>query len=106
MDSDHLNESSTQKGLEDFVDEMLDLSSRHYRRDGCDLLESIQSEELARKQFARLLGVMVKQPFTVEVPRRKSKKTESYIALRWQDEAASGPRKTPTALPDTASGGW
>jgi hypothetical protein len=98
--------SSTQRGLEDFVHGMFELSDKHYRRNGYDLLENIESEDLAKKQFARLFGVMVKQPFTVEVPRRKSKKTKSFIALRWRDEPATGPRKSPTALPDAASGSW
>ena len=50
-------------GVVDFEVSLRDLSRRHYRRDGSELLTNFAKDELARKRYARLLGVMVKQPF-------------------------------------------
>jgi hypothetical protein len=93
-------------GVEDFANALAKLSEKHYERDGSELLHSLRNDELARKQSARLLGVMVKQPFTVEVKRRKSKKTQSVIALRWRDEVLSGPRAGMTVLPKDTEQEW
>jgi len=104
--SQPINEHLIQAGVEAFVQSMSDLSERHYRRSSSELLEGLTDDDLARKQYARLLGVMVKQPFTVEVKRRKSKRTHSVIALRWEGESAAGPRATVRSLPQKAAGTW
>jgi hypothetical protein len=62
MDTSSTNKRA-QAGVENFAHALAELSQRHYQRDGSDLLESLADDELARKQYARLLGVMVKQPF-------------------------------------------
>jgi hypothetical protein len=64
-------------GVEDFALALAELSERHYGRSGSDLLKSLKKDPLARKQYARLFGVVAKQPFTVEVKRQKSLRTKS-----------------------------
>jgi hypothetical protein len=77
-------------GVKTFYKEFEELSERHYERHygraSGELLERLPHDELARLQYARLLGVMVKQPFTLEVSRPPSAKTRAVIALRWKDE--------------------
>jgi hypothetical protein len=93
-------------GVENFAQALAELSHRHYKRDGSDLLQRLTDDDLSRKQFARLLGVMVKQPFTVEVERRKSAKTHSVIALRWREEMLSGSRVAIRVLPKGTEQTW
>ncbi|SRR6266851_6060725 len=105
MDKLSANERA-RAGVENFAQALTELSHRHYKRDGSELLQSLTDDDLARKQYARLLGVMVKQPFTVEVKRRKSAKTHSVVALRWRDEVLSGPRAAIRVLPEGTPQAW
>jgi len=59
------------------------LSQRHYRRPLVDLLGNVDMP-LGRRQYARLLGVMLKEPFAIERKRRRSTATGAIIALDWK----------------------
>jgi len=104
--SQPIDKHSIEQGVEAFVQSMSDLSTRHYGLSGSELLEGLGGDDLARKQYARLLGVMVKQPFTVEVKRKKSKRTHSLIALRWEGESQAGTRATIVSLPQKSANTW
>lgn len=68
----------------------LDLvTRRHYERsDGLAGLLTEVDTPLGRRQFSRLLGVMVKAPFADERPRPPSDSTHAVFGLDWKDDAA------------------
>jgi hypothetical protein len=59
------------------------LALEHYRLSGPELLASLDTD-LGRIQYARLLGVMVKEPFAEPFKRRPSTRTKARIGLRWK----------------------
>jgi hypothetical protein len=62
------------------------LSRAHYRGlSAAELLGRLDTP-LGQRQFARLIGVMLKQPFADDVRRPPSKSTKSIIALHWKPE--------------------
>lgn len=60
------------------------LSSRHYKQNLKALLAYVETPK-GRRQYARLLGVMLKEPFAEEVARAPSKSTGAVIGLRWKE---------------------
>ncbi len=62
------------------------ISMRHYGRDLDDLMAGVDTP-LGRRQFARLLGVLIKEPFAVEHPRPPSESTKAVVGLQWKDNA-------------------
>jgi hypothetical protein len=68
------------------IDELQGLSRRHYREDLAAILGHAE-EPLARRQYARLIGVLIKEPFADEHMRAPSKSTKASIGLRWKDDA-------------------
>lgn len=60
-----------------------DLAQRHYRLTAEELLASLDTE-LGRRQYARLLGVLMKESFSEEYKRPPSEYTKSVIGLRWK----------------------
>ncbi len=61
------------------------LSRRHYRGQSAEQLLASVDTPLGRRQYARLLGVMLKEPFALEVERRPSESTRAVVAMRWKD---------------------
>ena len=60
------------------------LSSRHYKQNLKALLAHVETPK-GRRQYARLLGVMLKEPFAEEVARAPSESTGAVIGLRWKE---------------------
>jgi hypothetical protein len=62
---------------------------RHYERPGglTSLLGEVDTP-LGRRQFSRLLGVMVKEPFADEKRRPPSVSTHAVYAMQWKDDEA------------------
>jgi hypothetical protein len=58
---------------------------RHYDQSLSDLLSNVETPK-GRRQYSRLLGVLLKEPFSSEVERRPSKSTGAVIALRWKED--------------------
>jgi len=84
-----LTESETSKleaGVSAFARDVDRLAIAHYGRSGADLLKSLNTEE-GRKQYARLLGVIVKEPFADEFSRRPTAATKARIGLTWKPPA-------------------
>ncbi len=62
------------------------LSRRHYDRSLADLLGDFDTP-LARRQYVRLFGVLLKDPFSAEVGRRPSNATKASITLKWKPDS-------------------
>lgn len=61
------------------------ICQRHYKQSLPDLLSNVETPK-GRRQYARLLGVMLKEPFSIEVKRKPSESTGAVIALKWKDD--------------------
>jgi hypothetical protein len=61
------------------------LSRAHYRGMTAEELLGRLDTPLGQRQYARLLGVMLKEPFADSVQRPPSESTEAVIALRWKE---------------------
>jgi hypothetical protein len=69
------------------IAEILDrLSLAHYGLPLARLLLKVDTPR-GRRQYARLIGVLVKEPFADAVSRSPSKSTGAVIGLRWKDDA-------------------
>jgi hypothetical protein len=89
-----MNEAAIQAGVTAFERALDRLAPAHYRLSGEELRASLDTDQ-GRLQFARLLGVLVKEPFTDPFPRRPSTRTRARIGLKWKPaetlrEAAPG----------------
>ena len=62
------------------------ISDRHYNLTLDELLASVDTPK-GRRQYARLIGVLVKEPFANEVARKPSKSTGAVFALHWKENA-------------------
>jgi hypothetical protein len=62
-----------------------DISQRHYGIPFARLLAEADTP-LGRRQFARLMGVVVKEPFATEKSRRPSGSTHARIGLEWKPD--------------------
>ena len=64
------------------------VARRHYELEGglASLLENVETP-LGRRQFSRLIGVMVKAPFADERKRPPAESTHAIYAMDWKDEA-------------------
>ncbi len=60
-----------------------DLSERHYHLSLQNVLANVETP-LARRQFARLIGVMVKEPFAIQIARPPSESTGAVFRLDWK----------------------
>jgi hypothetical protein len=76
----------TATALENDIEEFDRISRAHYRRPFSELLADVDSP-LGRKQFARLLGVMVKEPFAETEDRPPAKATKAVKGLKWKTDA-------------------
>src|ERR1043165_6605620 len=63
------------------------LSRSHYRGLSAGELLARVDTPLGQRQFARLLGVMLKEPFADGVKRAPSVSTEAVIGLRWKPDS-------------------
>jgi hypothetical protein len=63
------------------------LSRAHYRGMTAEELLGRLDTPLGQRQYARLLGVMLKEPFADSVQRPPSESTKAVVALRWKDDA-------------------
>jgi hypothetical protein len=91
-----MNEDAIEAGVIVFERALDRLSPEHYRLTGAELLATLDTDQ-GRLQVARLLGVMVKEPFTEPFKRRPSTRAKARIGLKWK------PTQT---LRDTAPGTW
>jgi hypothetical protein len=73
------------KALQNAAKEFDRISRAHYGRPLPELLADVDSP-LGRKQFARLIGVMIKEPFAKTKDRRPSKATKAVKVLDWKSE--------------------
>jgi hypothetical protein len=71
------------------------IAERHYGRSLADILGDV-NDPLSKRQFARLLGVVVKLPFAMQIERPPSKSTNAKIALKWMDDATIRPTASET----------
>jgi hypothetical protein len=62
------------------------LCLRHYGIPFSQLLVDVDTP-LGRRQFARLMGVVVKEPFAIEKDREPSESTHARIGLDWKPDA-------------------
>jgi hypothetical protein len=62
------------------------ISRRHYGIPFAQLLADVDTP-LGRRQFARLMGVIVKEPFAIENNRKPSDSTHARIGLEWKPDA-------------------
>jgi endonuclease G, mitochondrial len=62
------------------------ISRRHYGISFSQLLANVDTP-LGRRQFARLMGVIVKEPFAIENKRKPSASTHARIGLEWKPDA-------------------
>ena len=78
-----MNEDAIQAGVIQFERALARLAPQHYRLSGAELLAALGTD-LGRIQYARLLGVMVKEPFAEPFDRRPSTRTRARIGLKWK----------------------
>lgn len=62
------------------------VSLRHYGIPFSQLLADVDTP-LGRRQFARMMGVIVKEPFSIEHQREPSESTHARIGLEWKPDA-------------------
>jgi hypothetical protein len=83
------NSGDIDEGVAAAVATLDSLARRHYperERDGLASLLADVETPLGRRQFSRLLGVIVKEPFAIERVRPPSKSTHAVLALDWKDD--------------------
>ncbi len=91
-----MNEAAIQAGVIAFERALERLAPAHYRLSGAELRAGLDTDQ-GRVQFARLLGVWVKEPFADPFPRRPSTRTRARVGLKW---------KPAEALREAAHGTW
>ena len=80
-----LSQSALRQGVQDFAAELERLAPKHYHLSASQLMRRLNTKR-GRLQYARLLGVIVKEPFADQIPRLASRATRAYVALRWKDK--------------------
>lgn len=83
-------------GVVTFAKDLDRLSTSHYGVSGAELLDSLDTAQ-GRRQYERLLGVLVKEPFATAVSRPPTATTKARVRLDW---------KPPRQIEAAYSGKW
>jgi hypothetical protein len=76
-------QETARRGVDEFAHELERLAPEHYKLTAGELLQRLDTD-LGRLQYARLLGVVVKEPFAQSFKRRPSTATKARIGLKWR----------------------